>query len=186
MSTEKKPEGKLLDHNYDGIQELDNPLPKWWVQLFYATIVFAILYFSYYTFGFGPSLAEAHDQKLQAMAAAKMAPKAEKEETAITFESTKEVLANGNKIYQSNCAACHKADGGGLIGPNLTDAYWIHGKGTNKDIYMVISNGVVSKGMIAWKDLLDPKEIEAVVVYIQSLKGSTPPNAKAAEGQKVH
>lgn len=185
MSKAQQPEGKLLDHNYDGIQELDNPLPRWWVHLFYATIVFALLYLGYYGLGFGPTLIETHDQNLLAMAEAQKEPKTEIKQNLTPFEATPETLAKGNSIFQAKCASCHRADGGGFVGPNLTDNYWIHGKGENKDIYMVIRNGVVDKGMIAWKDTLTYSEIEALVVYIQSLKGSNPANAKAAEGNKV-
>ena len=82
------------------------------------------------------------------------------------------------------CAACHKADGGGLVGPNLTDRYWVHGAGADQDLYDVIAQGVPEKGMLAWEGMLSPQDIETLVIFVQSLKGTNPPNAKAAEGTR--
>lgn len=167
---------KLLDHNYDGIQELDNPLPRWWVYLFYVTIVFAAVYCTYYWFGYGDSLAVQHEKALKAMT-----PQQHSTET-LSFDLSDINLEEGQLLFQSKCAPCHKPDGGGLVGPNLTDSYWIHGEGRSEDIYTVISEGVPEKGMLSWKSLLKPSEIKSIVGYIHAIKGSNPANAKAPEG----
>jgi cytochrome c oxidase cbb3-type subunit 3 len=181
---------KLLDHNYDDIQELDNPLPAWWVWLFYATIVFSVIYFIYFTFML-PSSAERIDAKINKMkerpaeVSTAVVP-AEKENLPDTgFPSDPDSISLGKGVYVSKCLACHTADGGGLVGPNLTDKYWIHGKGTDENIYEVILNGVPEKGMISWKPLLSDKEIRAVTAYIKTLQGTTPANPKAPEGELV-
>lgn len=190
MTPDNAPEkDKLLDHNYDGIQELDNPLPRWWVWLFYATIVFSVVYYAYYTF-FAPSSFERVDQKMSKIAAVQSAQKEAAQETAPaapvrTFPSSPEALEEGKAVYAARCLACHSPTGGGLVGPNLTDKYWIHGKGTAEDIYRVIVEGVPAKGMIAWTPVLSDDQIKAVTVYIQSLQGTDPPNAKAPEGELV-
>lgn len=190
--SKKGPEkDKLLDHNYDGIQELDNPLPAWWVWLFYATIIFSVIYFIYFTFMLASS-GERLDSKIKKM-------KGQTEQVSTTevanvetkslpdsgFPKDADSVNLGKAVYASKCLACHTADGGGLVGPNLTDKYWIHGKGTNEDIYQVVLNGVPEKGMISWKPLLSDKEIRAVVVYLQTLQGTTPANPKAPEGELV-
>lgn len=196
MSDDKKdpkkgPEkDKLLDHNYDGIQELDNPLPAWWVWLFYATIIFSVVYFIYFTFMLASS-GERIDAKINKL----KDPAVEVTTTVLPtetetlpnagFPSDADSISLGKGVYDSKCLACHTADGGGLVGPNLTDKYWIHGKGTNEDIYDVIVKGVPEKGMISWQPLLSDKEIRAVTAYIKTLQGTTPANPKALEGELV-
>lgn len=172
----------LLDHNYDGIQELDNPLPRWWVYLFALCCVFALGYFSYYTFFGGPTLVEELDQQL-----AKKSGASQQGQTVdyTALVSDKDMISKGKVIYDSKCASCHNAQGQGLIGPNLTDAYWIHGKGTPEDIQKVVIEGVAEKGMLAWGTLLKPEEIQAVVVFVHSLKGTNPSNPKEPQGTKV-
>ena len=175
-------EEKLLDHEYDGIHELDNPLPRWWINLFYVTIVFAIAYFVYYQFGYGDSLAETHRKDVQRLEDVKLAAKASA--GTRNFKPSKARLEMGQKHFIEKCAACHKADGGGLVGPNLTDRYWVHGAGADQDLYDVIAQGVPEKGMLAWEGMLSPQDIETLVIFVQSLKGTNPPNAKAAEGTR--
>ena len=176
---EKEP---LLDHNYDGIQELDNPLPRWWVYLFYATIVFGIGYFTYYGFGIGPDLHEELEAHMEMMAP--------KEQVAVVdydaLQNDPATLASGKAVFIAKCAACHAPDGGGIIGPNLTDDYWIHGEGQMSDIVTVIQKGVPEKGMLSWEALLSPEDLQAVSVYVHSLKGTTPATPKAPEGNPVH
>lgn len=179
MSPKKKEEeAKVLDHDYDGIQELDNPLPRWWVYMFYATIVFSIFYILHYSLGPGKSIDEKFEDKI--------AQVTEQKETAadvtVDYSSTPERLETGKLVFDAKCSACHKTDGGGLVGPNLTDNYWIHG-GSSEDIAKVIRDGVVSKGMLAWEALLKPEEITSLVVYIHALNGSNPAGAKAPEGE---
>jgi len=173
-------EGKLLDHDYDGIQELDNPLPRWWVYLFYITVVFAVIYFVYYVFGYGDSVATKHEKAVKALTQT-----SEAAQVTMLFDASRENLSEGQRLYVAKCAACHKADGGGLVGPNLTDAYWLHGDASNDAIYQVIHDGVPEKGMIAWKSQLSPDDIQNITVYIQSLKNSSPANAKGPEGNLI-
>lgn len=183
MTNEHK-EGKLLDHDYDGIQELDNPLPSWWVNMFYMSIVFAVLYVIFYWMGPGLGSEERLAKSLEALKGTNTEASTEVgswHDSAMTPEA----LALGKKIYTSNCASCHMEDGGGMIGPNLTDAYWIHGAGDLDGIYDVIRKGVVSKGMLAWGNVLKPNELVAVTGYVKSLEGTTPRNPKSPQGDKV-
>lgn len=177
----------ILDHNYDGIRELDNVLPPWWVYLFYATIVFGVVYLiRFHVIG-------DYDQKLeyeQEVAAAKIAI-AEYKKTAkdlvdvntVEFLSDASDLSAGEKIFNTNCVACHMADGGGGIGPNLTDSYWILGGGIKNVFNTISEGGRDGKGMIAWKQSLKPAEMAQVASYILTLGGTTPANPKAPEGE---
>ncbi len=177
----------LLDHDYDGIQELDNPLPRWWVYLFYLTIAFAVGYVGYYCFGPGKSSLETFQADL-AQVQGKPVPtdSADQVEEALEKKAhDPQALAAGAALFTAKCAPCHNQQGQGLIGPNLTDAYWIHGKGTLGDIYTAVSDGVPAKGMLAWKTLIKPEEIQNIVVYVKLLRGSHPDNPKAPEGEKV-
>jgi cytochrome c oxidase cbb3-type subunit 3 len=195
-------EEKLLDHNYDGIQELDNPLPSWWVWLFYLSIAFSAVYFVHFTF-FEKTAGERADLKVAALrkidapavgAAAGTAGEAGGTGPASTgpgggpapvFTEDAATREAGKKVFDGKCAVCHAPDGGGLIGPNMTDNYWIHGKGTLEDIYRTTVNGVPDKGMIAWGPLLSDDEIRAVTVYMKSLQGTTPASPKAPQGEPV-
>jgi len=184
MVPEKKSsseEEKLLDHHYDGIQELDNPLPRWWVWLFYLTILFGFVYFLYYTF-FGPTLVQELEKDL-----AKNSPvKGEDQFADLEMVIKKpEVIQTGKGVYDKNCVSCHNTVGQGMIGPNLTDDYWIHGKGKPQDILKVVVEGVSSKGMLAWGKQLKPEELKAVVAYVVSLRGTNPSNPKEPQGEKV-
>lgn len=178
----------LLDHNYDGIQELDNKLPPWWVWGFYATIVFAVIYLAqYHVFKTGKLQIAEYNQEMQEAAQ----QKAELMKVAannISFENVKQLtdatsLTEGKDIFKKNCVACHKEDGGGNVGPNLTDDYWIHGGGI-RNIFNTISEGVPSKGMITWKNQFSPKQIQAVASYVMTLHGTNPPGAKEPQGEK--
>ncbi|WP_456462344.1 cbb3-type cytochrome c oxidase N-terminal domain-containing protein [Reichenbachiella sp.] len=175
----------VLDHDYDGIKELDNHLPPWWKYMFYASIVFAVIYmFMYHISGSLPlqtqeyeiAMAEAQANMSEAEAGSSI------DESNIAFSDDPAVLASGKTVYERNCVACHKAAGEGGIGPNLTDDYWLHG-GSIQDIYNTIKNGVPDKGMIAWGDVLSPSKMNDVASYIETLKGTNPPNAKAPQGE---
>lgn len=177
----------VLDHNYDGIKELDNHLPPWWKWLFYGTIAWSVFYLVvYHVIDSAPlqdqeydneiALAEASAQKLRASQ-----PIASIDENALAYSNDAALIGKGQLIYKSNCASCHKDKGEGGIGPNLTDAYWIHG-GSIKNIYATIKNGVAEKGMISWSSILKPEEMRDVSFYIMSIQGTNPPNAKAAQG----
>ena len=174
------------DHVYDGIMELDNNLPPWWKAGFYLSIVFAVIYLlRFHVFQSAPLSEEAF--KIE-MAEAEIA-KAEYlktaanlvDESSVTVLTEDSRLAEGGKIFAKNCAVCHANDGGGGVGPNLTDNYWIHG-GDIKAIFSTIKYGVPAKGMISWKDQLNAGEMQEVASYILSLVGTSPANQKEPQG----
>ena len=179
----------LLDHNYDGIRELDNHLPPWWTALFYISIVGGIVYmFVYHVFETAPLPDELYRKEVAAAEALRQQRLALEQEatgvideSTVVFDSTASALENGAKVYLSNCASCHREDGGGNIGPNLTDNAWIHG-GSMQEIFATIKNGVPAKGMISWEPLLSPLQMKDVSSYIISIGGTDPPAAKAPEG----
>lgn len=184
----KEEKALLLDHSYDGIVELDNHLPPWLVNVFYVTIAFGVIYFTYYTvLGIGQTQIEEYseEQRIAAIQIAEWNALAltSIDENTVTFDPTPQALESGQKIYDTNCVACHASDGGGGIGPNLTDEYWIHG-GSISDIFSIVKYGVVEKGMIPWQDQLSPEEMQNVSSYILTLVGTTPLNPKAPEGEK--
>jgi cytochrome c oxidase cbb3-type subunit 3 len=166
-------EPRLLDHEYDGIQELDNALPRWWVWLFYITIIFSAVYLVYYHVAKAGDLSIQEYQKEMKVGAALKAHAVSKFEAnipALTPSTDAAVLYTGSQLYAKLCAPCHRADGGGLVGPNLTDNYWIHGS-NYVDTVKIIWDGVPAKGMITWKATMKPEEIEAVASYIYTLRG---------------
>lgn len=189
--TEQKPIEEestiMVNHNYDGIHELDNVLPPWWVKLFYATIIFGIVYLGYY------QLAPGNDQTAEF--------KVEMEEARVAVEEYKKTakdlidantvtlltdagdLAAGKKVFEANCIACHRADAGGAIGPNLTDEYWVLGGGIKNVFKTIAKGGRDGKGMVAWQGVLKPSEIQLVASYVLSLQGSKPKDAKAPDGE---
>lgn len=180
-------EALLLDHNYDGIQELDNPLPRWWLLTFYITIVFGVAYAIYYMTGIGPDLRQELDvamQKIEAKRAAAPQPAATAgEDTALRAAlNDPRKIATGKDVFQGKCVACHGANAEGGIGPNLTDKNWLHGKGRLQDIAQTIRDGVTEKGMPPWGPVLKDDEIVSVVAYIHSVLGSNPPGAKEPQG----
>ena len=175
----------LLDHEADGIRELDNNLPTWWVWLFYITIIFAAVYLGYYHVLKAGDLQDAAFQKeWQVGEALKSAAlqKFEGQLGSLAPSQDKAVLAQGQKTFLTLCAPCHRPDGGGLVGPNLCDDYWIHGSNYADNVKTIL-NGVPEKGMITWKSILKPNEIQAVASYIYTLRGTHPPNPKPPENQ---
>lgn len=180
MSNDTK-EPLLLDHEYDGIRELDNKLPRWWVWLFYITIIFSACYLIYYhVYHAGSKLFAKYGQQvaeykleMQAGEKLKAAAMSKFESSIPTLKPSNDpaVLAEGKQIFAKYCAPCHRADGGGLVGPNLTDDYWIHGN-TFADNVRVIWDGVPAKGMITWKTILKPDQIYDVASYIYTLRGT--------------
>lgn len=174
-----------LGHDYDGIRELDNRLPPWWLYGFYASILFAAIYlWRFHVSHTGPSSREELEQDI---ARAEVKIKAYlKEKGESVDENTVEYLseaadqAAGKKIFISSCASCHKPDGGGDVGPNLTDKYWIHG-GDIKSIFKTIRYGI--NAMPQWQNSYSNKQIAQVSSYVKSLQGSTPAAAKAPQGQ---
>ena len=177
----------LLEHDYDGIKELDNNLPPWWVYLFYASVIFGVVYMVRYEV-LGADNQEMELQKEIAQAKIdvaeymKTAPDMMDEKT-VTLLTDPADLAIGKEIFTTNCAACHRADAGGQIGPNLTDEQWILGGGIKNIFHTLVNGGRDGKGMISWKGTLKPKEMQKVSSYILSLKGSNPVDPKAPEGE---
>ena len=188
---DKKPIEKedeiILDHNYDGIKELDNNLPPWWLYGFYASIIFAGIYLARYHIFDGASQKEEY---LVEVAEARAAVEEYKKNArGLIDANTVELLTGeedinaGKAIFAGNCAACHKIDGGGGIGPNLTDSYWILGGGIKNVFNTISEGGRAGKGMVAWKTDLKPEEIAQVASYVLSLHSTTPADPKEPEGE---
>lgn len=177
----------LMDHDYDGIKELDNNLPPWWVYLFYICIVFGVIYFArYQVFGGDDQEMELKKEMAQAKIDVeeylKTAPDLMDEKTVVLLTDAPSLEA-GKEIFSTNCAACHRSDAGGQIGPNLTDDRWILGGGIKNLFHTITNGGRDGKGMISWKGTLKPKEIQKVASYILSLQGSNPKDPKESEGE---
>ena len=176
----------ISDHAFDGIRELDNRLPPWWVNMFILTVIWAVGYMYYYHWGGnGPSQKQEYDTEVEkakkeiAMALANQANLVD--ESNVTMLADNGLVGQGELIFKSNCAACHGQALEGTVGPNLTDEYWIHGGGI-KNVFKTIKYGVPDKGMIAWQATLRPADIQKVASYIVSKQGSNPPNPKAPQG----
>jgi cytochrome c oxidase cbb3-type subunit 3 len=174
------------DHEYDGIRELDNKLPPWWLYGFYFTIIFGVFYLFYYHFG--PGMNQDEEFKAQ-MAEARLAVQANLagienlvDESNVTLLTDDADLVSGGNVYKANCAVCHNADGGGGVGPNLTDKYWLHG-GDLASIFKTIKYGVSAKGMIAWETQLSATQIQQVSTFIYNLEGTTSAAPKDAQGE---
>lgn len=182
-----KEEAKIdLGHNYDGIRELDNRLPPWWLYGFYITIVFAGIYlWRYHVSHTAPLSGEEYSiamAKAEAEKEAYLKKSANNvDENTVVLLTDASALAAGKNVFATNCAACHLADGGGSVGPNLTDDYWLHGGGV-KDIFKTVKYGVPEKGMRSWKEDLSPVQISQVTSYIKSLRGTKPANPKEPQG----
>lgn len=176
-----------LDHNYDGIKELDNHLPPWWVNMFILTVIWSVGYMWYYHWGGnGPDQAEQYQQDVEAAKkelAIALAGKANAvDESNVTALTDASALGEGELIYKNSCAACHGQKGEGTVGPNFTDEYWIHGGGI-KNIFKTVKYGVPDKGMISWSAQLKPADMQKVSSYILTLQGTNPPNPKAPQGE---
>lgn len=184
--------GQVIEgHTYDGIQELDHPLPKWWLNLFYATIIFSIGYVGYYWFLGGPShmeqlntaMAKINESKVQAEANAPVEEEAPVDVAALLNDSS--ALELGAKTYQQVCAVCHGEKGEGLIGPNLTDKYWLHSKGDFDGIMAAIIKGFPDKGMPAWGDIVPKEKHASLAAFVIKLQGTNPPGAKGPQGNPL-
>lgn len=182
-------ESRLMDHAYDGIREYDNPLPSWWSIVFGVTIAFAFCYFAYYNIaGWGRTPAENYQVALAGWQASYKGgpggggPNVTEDMLAAGAENP-EVVAHGAEVFSSRCIGCHAADGRGLIGPNLTDLFQIHGA-TRMDLYGTIVGGAPGTAMIAWGEVMKPAEIVAVATYVSSLRGKNLPG-KEPQGKPV-
>lgn len=175
-----------LGHDYDGIRELDNRLPPWWLYGFYLCIIFAGVYLWRYHVAHSAPL--SHEELQIAMNEAAVAKEAylkkaanKVDENTVTYLSDPAALDAGKKIFTTICAACHQADGGGMVGPNLTDKYWLH-DGSIKDIFKSITYGWPDKGMKSWKDDYSPMQIAQIASYVKSLGGTKPAKPKEPQG----
>jgi cytochrome c oxidase cbb3-type subunit 3 len=178
----------LLDHDYDGIRELDNHLPPWWIGMFYGGIVFAVIYvLNYHIWKFSPLQTEEYEIAMNEAAEAKALvqenrPESAFDENAVPMIDDETQIARGGTIYSGNCSVCHGPAGEGGVGPNLADDYWIHG-GNMSSIFQTIKYGVPEKGMISWENSLKPLDMQQVSSFIISIQGTNPANAKAAQGE---
>jgi cytochrome c oxidase cbb3-type subunit 3 len=176
----------LLDHDYDGIKELDNALPPWWKWGFYFTVVVAIIYlFRFHVIGSGPTPLEEYDKEMKVAATRmdefKKNNKVLFDEKTVTLADAKG-MTEGKKIFTGTCVPCHGGNGeGNAVGPNLTDEYWLHG-GSLGEVFKTVTNGVPDKGMQAWGKTFSPVDIQNISSYIISLQGSKPANPKAPQG----
>lgn len=174
------------DHEYDGIKELDNPLPPWLKYLFYVTIIISASYLVLLFVFEDDDIIQRKEYRKEMMAArakTEIAVKEESVKAAAAPLTQEQILAAGKVIYDKTCLVCHGKFGEGLVGPNFTDEYWIHG-GKPEDLLKVINDGVIEKGMISYKSQLNPTQINNVIAYILSLQGTNPPNPKAPQGEK--
>lgn len=176
----------LLDHDYDGIKELDNSLPPWWKYGFYITIIVAFIYLlNFHVLGIGLNPEQEYNAEMEKARIEKEIYEANNkdkiDENNVPMANADGIKA-GQLLYEANCVACHLKDGGGIVGPNLTDDYWIH-KGSLNDIYNTIKVGYPDKGMQPWASVFSPKEMSFLSSYIKSLKGTKPPVSKEAQGE---
>lgn len=176
-----------MGHDFDGIRELDNKLPNWWLATFYLAIVFSFGYWAWYhILDAGPLQMEAYEMEMARAAEAAESRRAARgevgDEALAALSEDAAVVSSGQAIYGQFCAACHAAGGEGSIGPNLTDAYWIHG-GSPKEILKVVSDGVAAAGMPSWRPVLGDEKVEQVTAFLLTLKGKDLPG-KEPQGEK--
>ncbi|MCX2453521.1 c-type cytochrome [Pedobacter sp. PLR] len=181
----------MMEHKFDGIAELDNPTPAWFMVLFYGTIIFAIGYMlNYHVFGWGKLQEEEYAVELRQAEADRIAflqkpgsggPKIN--ENNMEKSDDPAMIQKGAALFKTVCTPCHGEHGEGGVGPNLTDEYWLHG-GTPKDIFKTIKYGVPEKGMVAWEKSMNAQQISDITNFILSIQGSNPAGAKAPQGKK--
>jgi len=187
FKSQQEEEALVIAHDYDGIRELDNRLPRWWVYGFYFTILFGTVYIYRYHISHTAPLPEEelqiamHDAEIQKENYLKTAA-AKVDENTVTLNADPSFVGDGQKLFAANCAPCHGDKGQGIVGPNLTDDYWLH-KGDIKDIFKTIKYGYPEKGMKSWKDDFAPVQIAKIANYIKTLHGTNPPNAKEPQGE---
>lgn len=178
----------LLDHNYDNIHELNNPLPSWWSFTFYGGIIFGTFYIIFYLVLGAPSLRDEFKKDYAKILV--LQEDFNKKNGAFDEVKYQAILADdgvkkGEVVFSTNCVACHKEKGIGDIGPNLTDEYWINSKGTPATNFAVAFNGVPDKGMPTWSQTLSSDEIYQAIAYIETLHNTHQPGGKAPQGEKV-
>lgn len=182
---ENKDNKYLMDHEYDGIEEYNYPLPFWWSSTFWGGLIFGVGYIIYFIFMNGPSLRNeyyAEKKEMQAKREIFLEKLANFDEGKFSqFQKDQNMVMYGQAIFESNCVACHNQNAAGDIGPNLTDKYWIYTDSTPKGLYSFILEGSPVSGMPAWAGVLSEEELYAVNAYIYSLQGMTHTNPKAKE-----
>lgn len=187
-TTDPAPEAVLKPSSYDGIREYDNPMPFWWSALFWATILFSLPYYFYYQIGVGPTLAQDYEQEVGEYGeqlAAQLGDVEPDEATILTLVANDPNLRlGGQAMFRGNCATCHGPEGGGRTGPNLTDDSYLNVKGA-EDLYRVIHDGVVPKGMPEWGKRFSKQQIILLSSYVASLRGTKPAEAKEPQGMPI-
>lgn len=184
-----KPTDQLLDHEYDGIREYDNPIPAWWTWMWISTMIFSAVYFvHYHVTGTGESVLAAYEREVNAQLAKESEHRKDNlgvlSETMLSGMMRDEAMVTaGATKYAAICAACHGVKGEGTVGPNLTDVYWLHADGTLLNIREIVAQGVPEKGMPAWEKLMSPEELNQVVVYVGTLLG-TNAEGKLPQGEE--
>jgi len=177
---------KVRKHTFDGIQEYDNKLPNWWLWTLYGAIIFALIYWlAVHTIAITRTPVEQLQVEMVAAAEAQLARAAEgglSSESLALMSTIPDRVAEGRAIFLQYCVVCHTESGGGSVGPNLTDNYWIHGQDL-MDQHRIVTNGVPAKGMAAWGNQLGPRRVESVVAYVHTLRGTNVPGGKAPEGE---
>lgn len=179
----------VMEHAYDGIAELDNPTPPWFMGLFYGTIAFAIIYWLvFHTFRTGSIMEKEYTQEMaiaeKERAAYVKLVAGKINENTVTLLTDKKGIETGKTLFNQYCTACHGQNAEGKVGPNLTDEYWLHG-GDIKAVFHTVTEGIPEKGMISWKKQLNPLQIQQVSSYVLSLQGTKPAGAKEPQGEKV-
>ncbi|MCF8295170.1 MAG: c-type cytochrome [Bacteroidales bacterium] len=172
----------IKGHVYDGIYELDNDLPPWWKWLFYISILFLAVYLIRLFFTEAPDLRQIEEYNKELAAVQAKAPAAADFQLVLLTDEAS--LTAGKTIWEGQCGACHLASGAGIVGPNMTDDYWIHGN-TLEELFAVVENGVLEKGMIPYRDQLSPQQRLQVISYMLSLHGTNPVNPKEAQGEMI-
>jgi len=184
-------ENLLMNHDYDGIQEFDYPLPSWWSWIFIGTLIFGVFYLYFYTFADGKSLMAEYETEYKKVVEIRTVAQAKldnfDEDKFNAWVAVNDGVNKGKEVFMDNCAACHTETGAGDIGPNLTDSYWIHMKTvTPGNIFKVVKNGVIDKGMPVWSETLNKDEIFAATAYVfKVLHNKNVANGKEPQGEKA-
>ena len=181
-------EPRILGHDCDGIREYDNPMPFWWGAIFWASIILSVPYFAFYHFGgVGESVVASYEGEVGAfyeMQAAKLGDLKPDDGTILSLSHDEKKMLAGRNMFKANCGACHAPDGGGKTGPNLTDDSYIKVR-EPKDIFKVVRDGVVSKGMPEWKRRFSEPQLVLLAAYVASLRGTTPASPREPQGERV-
>ena len=188
---DRRDEDRLLDHDYDGIQEYDNPMPRWWLIILWVSVVWSGVYALNIIPGVrsGSGRVQQYEQEMAAARAKFGDPAAAAAGSAVDDSTVRATAADpvqvaaGRQTFTIFCASCHREDAGGNIGPNLTDDYWIHGSRPSQ-IHGTISRGVLEKGMPAWSAVLEPGQVLSVAAYVTTVRGTHPKQPKASQGVK--